>query len=508
MTDSGTATVGAIDLGAVLLILILTLFGLASIVVGAFFRRRGRFMAAWLSAVGFIAACAVCAVSIGRGERAEGFGGVYVLDDFTFGLVLPCAISGLLTVLLGLRFLRGLRHGAGELCGLLLLATAGMAVMAGAQDLIVGFFGLELMSIPLYVLAGYSREDRRSNEAGLKYLMIGSVSSAVMIYGLALVYAAFGTANLAILSHSRLSPPTAPGGESLQVGLAATGMALTVVGLAFKAALAPFHMWCPDVYEGSATPITAFLSVGPKIAALGLLFRALLIGFGPLAVWWLQPVAVLSALSMTVGNLGALQQTKAKRMLAYSSIAHAGYMLMAVVAGGAMQVAGASGLGETAVALVFYALAYAFMGVGAFAVVSKLCRDDRDDVDIDRFRGLAANHPWSAGGLALFMISLTGIPITAGFFAKAVLFLVAADAGVLWLVVVAALNSVVSAFYYLRPVALTVMHEEDDDARAAWAPTAGASWVMILSAGGVVLLAFFPRLVLDAASALAKSIVP
>jgi len=508
MTDSGAPTVGGSDLGAVVLVLILTLFGLASIMVGAFFRRRGRFMAAWLSAVGFIAASAACVVSIGRGERAEGFGGVYVLDDFTFGLVLPCAITGLLTVLLGLRYLRGLRHGAGELCGLLLLATAGMAVMAGAQDLIVGFFGLELMSIPLYVLAGYSREDRRSNEAGLKYLMIGSVSSAVMVYGLALVYAAFGTTNLAALSESHLSPASAPDGNSLQLGLAAMGIALTVVGLAFKAALAPFHMWCPDVYQGSATPITAFFSVGPKIAALGLLFRALLIGFGPLAEWWLQPVAVLSALSMTVGNLGALQQAKAKRMLAYSSIAHAGYMLMAVVAGGAMQVAGAPKFGETTVALVFYALAYAFMSVGAFAVVSKLCRDDRDDVEIDRFRGLATEHPWTAGGFALFMVSLTGIPITAGFFGKAMLFIAAVDAGLLWLVVVAALNSVVSAFFYLRPVALSVMQEEDEPARAAWAPTAGASWVMILAAGGVVLLAFVPGIVLNAAGALAKSLVP
>jgi NADH-quinone oxidoreductase subunit N len=508
---SGFEPIGLSDLGAVLLVLILVLFGLASLLVGSLFR-RGTGMSAWLSAVGFILTGAVCAISLGRGERTEGFAGGYVLDDLTHGLVLPCAIAGLLTILLAMRYLHTLKHGAGEFCGLLSLATAGMAVMAGAQDLIVAFFGVELLSVPLYIMAAYSRRDRLSNESGLKYLMIGSVSSAIMAFGIALCYAALGTTNIVAMAEGSLAAGPAMVDNAFTTATTSVGLGLLVVGLGFKAALAPFHMWAPDVYQGAPTPVTTFFSVGPKVAAIGLMYRVLLVGFGDLAHFWAPALGVVAVLTMTVGNLGALYQSRGKRMLAYSGIAHAGYMLLAVIGAGALRAQGSSEWMAASVAIVFYGMAYAFMNLGAFAAISQLGEGDLEDFSLERLKGLGRRYPWSAGAVALFMVSLTGIPITAGFWGKLTLFSAAISGQTVWLsvvVVLAAINSAISAYYYLRLVAYSYMYEPEDTGEAhGWVSSQSGGWVMATAGLGVIGLALFPAVILGAAEALQKSLMP
>jgi NADH-quinone oxidoreductase subunit N len=508
---SGFEIVQPSDLGAVLLILIMVLFGLASLLVGSLFR-RGTGMSAWISAVGFILTGTVCAISLGRGERAEGFASGYVLDDLTYGLVLPCAVAGLLSILLSLRYLQSLKHGAGEFCGLMALATAGMAVMAGAQDLVVGFFGVELLSVPLYIMAAYSRRDRLSNEAGLKYLMIGSVSSAILVFGIALSYAALGTTNIIAMADGRLAAGAALAESPFTSVTALVGLGLIIVGLGFKAALVPFHMWCPDVYQGAPTPVTTFFSVGPKVATVGLLYRVLLVGFGGLAEWWAPVLGVVAVLTMTVGNLGALLQPQGKRMLAYSGIAHAGYMLLAVIGAGVLYAKGSDDWAAASVAIVFYGLSYSFMNLGAFAAISQLGPSDLGDVDLDRLKGLHVHRPFAAAGLTLFMISLTGIPITAGFWGKLSVFSAALSSGAGWvwaIVIIAAINSAISAYYYLRPVAYSYMWEpEAGESGETWIPTQSGSWVMAAAGIGVLGLALLPAVILNAADAIGQSLLP
>lgn len=487
---------GIADLAAVLPALVLCLFGLAALMVGIFFR-SGPQMSGWLVSVGLIIVVALCLVSLGEGKALLGFGGTAVTDDLTYAFLMPCALAGILTILLSLRYIRNLPSGGGEYCALVALATLGMAVMLGADSLIVGFFGLETLSVALYVLTGYSRDCPRSSEAAIKYMLIGSFASATMAYGIALVYTTYGTLSMTAIG-TALSEGHGPP-VSATATLPAVGLALLVVGLCFKAAVAPFHMWCPDVYQGAPTPVTAFLSVGPKVAAMGLLLRILIVAFGPMATLWTPALAVLAAVTMTAGNVGALRQTHAKRMLAYSGIAHAGYMLLPIVAAGALAARSDGGWAYAGVALAYYGLAYAFAGVGAFAVVSLLNQTDRNDVPLVCFRGLGWKQPEAGVGLAVVMVSLTGLPLTAGFIGKAVLFAEAIRAGYVWLVIVAALNTVASAVYYMKPVALAYTEREDDAARSAWAPTKGAAWVLAASVVAILGLALVPGPLLAAA---------
>ncbi len=382
------------DFAAIIPAFVLALFGLACLMIGAFLERNGPQLSAWLAGIGFIMSGAVCGVAVvcGQTETFTGFGGTLVADPLAYAFLLPCTVAGLLTILLSLRYLRRLQRGAGELCGLLVLATAGMAVMLQAQDLIVAFFGLELLSLPLYILAAYSRESPGSNEAGVKYLLMGALGSAVMIYGIALIYAFFGATSFAVLADATAERGLGAGPTAM-AGLPAIGLALIAVGLCFKAAIAPFHLWCPDVYQGAPTPIVAFFSVGPKIAALGLMYRFFLAGLGDAAGLWIAPLTALSALSMLVGNLGALRQTHAKRILAYSSIAHAGYMLLAIVAGGVLRATDQATWARPAAALAYYGLAYALMNIGAFAIVTQLESDDRLDPPIPP-RGSHSRSSW------------------------------------------------------------------------------------------------------------------
>jgi NADH-quinone oxidoreductase subunit N len=332
----------------------------------------------------------------------------------------------------------------GAFYALLLLAATGMRVMTAASDFMVMFLGLEILSVALYILVGIDQRDARGAEASLKYFLLGAFASGFFLYGVALIYAATGTTNLDQISKGLLplSSPL-PGAPLLPIG-----MALLLVGFGFKLALAPFHMWTPDAYQGAPTPVTAFMSVATKVAAFAALIRVL----AALTTYdrpWLLAMAALAALTMTLGNLAALRQTSLKRMLAYSSIAHAGYVLAGLAAGNA----------EGAQGALYYLLGYTFMNIGAFAVLLAIQKHDENDVDTSQLTGLSARQPGLALLMALFMFALTGIPPLTGFFGKLYVFSAAVRGGLTWLAIVGALNSAVSAYYYLRVTVSMYMTE-------------------------------------------------
>ncbi len=325
------------------------------------------------------------------------------------------------------------RLQAGEFYALMLFATAGMMFMAGARDLIVMFLGLEVMSISVYALSAFNRRDRRSAEAGLKYFLLGAFSSGFFLYGLALVYGAAGSTNVSVIALAVENGATTP-------GLLVVGVALLAVGFAFKVSAVPFHMWTPDVYEGAPTPVTAFMSVGVKAAAFVAFFRVFMVAFGGVYESWYLVLWWIAALSMIVANLVALAQTNIKRMLAYSSVAHAGYLLVALTAATESATAG----------MLFYLLVYAVMNMGAFAVVLAVSGQTEDNLQLDDYAGLGSRHPILAAVLTLFLLSLAGFPGTGGFMGKIFLLEAAMDEGLLTLSVILVLTTLVSYYYYLR----------------------------------------------------------
>ncbi len=379
---------------------------------------------------------------------------LYQLDPFSSLVTALVALASLLSCALSIYYLQELRINHGEFYALVLLATCGMMLMVAAVDLLSIFVGLELMSIPIYVLAGFDRRRLRSNESALKYFLIGSFASAVLLYGMALLYGAAGSTSFAAIRQAFDTSPLNP-----LKPLAVAGMGLVIVGFAFKISSVPFHQWTPDVYEGAPSVVTAFMSVTVKTAAFAALLRTLALGFGPdaLAPLLRDVLWVLAALTMVVGNVMAVIQDNVKRLLAYSSIAHAGYLLIGVVTGTA----------EGYSAVVFYLVAYVFMNLGAFGVVVALAQQGRDCERIDSFAGLAETRPMLAGLMTLFMISLAGIPGTAGFMAKLTIFASAVNAGLVPLAILGVLMSVVSVYYYLRIPVLMYMREPGEEAPRA-----------------------------------------
>jgi NADH-quinone oxidoreductase subunit N len=397
------------------------------------------------SAVLSLAALATGAWSLLKvaGMKRSLFDGMYVLDGFTvFFTILFLCIAGF-AVLLSWGYLTRMRLHAGEYHALLLMSTLGMIVMAASNDLITIFLGLELMSLALYVLVGYRRSHLDSNEASLKYFLLGAFASGFLLYGIALVYGATGSTDMRAIAAFLAGSPM------LGSPLLVVGGALLFVGLGFKVAAVPFHMWTPDAYEGAPTTVTAFMSAGAKAAGFAALLRIVLVALPDLQLDWKPVLTFVAALTMTVGNVAALLQQNVKRMLAYSSIAHAGYLLVAVVAGGT---AGAT-------AAVFYLAVYSVMNLGAFGVLALLGRDREERVLVADFAGLGFRQPLLALAMTVFMVSLGGIPPTAGFMGKIHVFGAALDAGHLGLVIIGVLNSVVSVFYYLRVTVAMYMQE-------------------------------------------------
>jgi NADH-quinone oxidoreductase subunit N len=409
------------------------------------------------------------------GKTGTDFSGMVYLDNFAFFFYLILILGAALTVLISRQYLEDYGKNLSEYYALLLFATVGMMLMAAGAHLIMIFLGLEVMSIAVYVLAGLFREDRRSNEAALKYLILGAFSSAFLLFGMAMLYgAAGGTLFLNELPH-RL------GADPAMQPLVFLGIGLLVVGFGFKVASAPFHMWTPDVYEGAPTSVTAFMAVAVKAAAFAAFARIFFLAFPGMKVDWNMLLWVLAVATMTVGNVAAIAQTNIKRMLAYSSIAHAGYLLVAIVA--------ANQLG--AVSLLYYLLAYTLMNVGAFGVVILVGRQKDSYLNIYDYRGLGVQHPVLAASMALFMFALAGIPPTAGFVGKFYIFSAAVQAGYIWLAIIGVMNSLVSVFYYLRITVLMYMQPAEADlGPVAFAPAPTAA--VALTALGVLWIGIFP----------------
>jgi NADH-quinone oxidoreductase subunit N len=425
--------------------LVLCAWGLVLLLVVAWRHRTAghQRLAAAITAAGLLAAAVATWWLWWHSARVEGIAPMIAVDDFRFVTNWLFLGAAGLTVLVSVRYLEREQLLAPEYYPLVLFATIGMMLMAGASDLMVLFLGLELMSIAVYVLAAYDRRSPRAAEAGLKYFLIGAFASGFLLYGIALVYGATGTTNLRLigLQTNMLALGTNP--------MLLTGLALLLVGFGFKVAAVPFHNWAPDVYDGAPTPVTGFMATAVKAAAFAALFRTLTEAF-PDSAFARDAAGALAAVTMIAGNLIALAQRSLKRMLAYSSIAHAGYLLVAV----------ATGTAAGRAAFIVYLVAYTLMTLGAFAVVAAKGRNGESDVTIDDLAGLGAQRPWHAAALAVCMLSLLGFPGTAGFIGKWYIIAAAAETGMWWLAVLVVLTSVVSAGYYLPVIMAGYMKPE------------------------------------------------
>jgi NADH-quinone oxidoreductase subunit N len=410
------------------------------------------------------------------------FSGMLMVDGFaTFFRVLVMA-AGILTALVSYRFLTRENAETGEYHALLLYSIVGQSIMVTANDLMMIFIGLEISSIASYVLAGYLRDDKRNNEAALKYFLLGSFATAFFLYGVALVYGLAGSTNLAAI-HGLIGTGQANPAPAI-LGISA---ALMFVGLAFKVSGAPFQIWAPDVYQGAPAPVSGFLSAGPKAAAFAVFLRIFMTAFEPVASGW-EPMVWLSALlSMTIGNFAALTQSNIKRMLAYSSIAHAGYVLVALTARSQPGTAAA----------MFYLAAYALMNIGAFAVVVHLSGKGERFTAIEDFAGLGVRQPITAALLSVFLLSLIGVPLTGGFFGKFYIFKAALESHLVWLTVLGLLNSAVAAYYYLRIMVMMYMHEPSEAVQSAEPLPFGIGAALVLPALGTLLLGIFPTVLLE-----------
>jgi NADH-quinone oxidoreductase subunit N len=409
-------------------------------------------------ALGGLAIVAVATLVTGQ-TAATAFGGGYTVDALTTFLDLVFIGIVAFTIVFAPDYLvpRGLPLA--EFAIVLLFAMTGAMLISAAGDLLVLFIALELMVLPGYLLAGYHKSDGYSTEGAIKYFLLGSFSSAIFLFGLAFIWGMTGTTNIAAIASSLRE--IASGGAALTPGLA-LGLAFLTTGVAFKIAAVPFHYWTPDAYQGSPTPVTGYLSVGPKVGAFALILRLFVVALYPLREDWLPVVIVLALLTMTLGNLVALTQTNVKRMLAYSSIAHTGYMLVGLAAYAAGREEGLQGL-------LYYGAAYSAMNLGAFAVIAALQKRAGVTSNLETFAGLGRREPWLGVLMTLFLLSLTGIPPTAGFFAKAYVILAAVQASQAGnpalgaLAVVAVLNAAAAAFYYLRVVVYMFMREPQSD---------------------------------------------
>jgi NADH-quinone oxidoreductase subunit N len=449
----------------------------------------GRRSLALLVSLGGLAIVALLTLTTGatataaEGARITAFGGGYVVDGLTTFLDLLFVAIVAFTIVFGPDYLEPRGLPLAEFSVVLVFAMTGAMLIAASADLLVLFIALELMVLPGYMLAGYHKTDGYSTEGAIKYFLLGSFSSAIFLFGLAFTWGATGTTSIAGVN-AALAAAIATGGAGISPALI-LGLGFMTTGVAFKIAAVPFHYWTPDAYQGSPTPVTGYLSVGPKVGAFALILRLFVDALGPLRTDWLQVVIILAFLTMTLGNLVALTQTNVKRMLAYSSIAHTGYMLLGLAAFAAGRIEGLQGL-------LYYGAAYAFMNLGAFAVVAAIQRRAGVTSNLDTFAGLGRREPWLAILMTLFLLSLTGIPPTAGFFAKAYVILAAVQAsqdgwtalGVL--AVVAVLNAAAAAFYYLRVVVYMFMREPKSEqeplahGRLLWGGLAVASVLTVV----------------------------
>jgi NADH-quinone oxidoreductase subunit N len=412
-------------------------------------------------------------------EPQSVFSNMFVLDGYSNFFKLIFYLNVILTICISFKYMKIEKASFGEYYALLMFATTGMMIMASAADLIVLYLGLELMALSTYILAGLIRKQPRSNEAALKYFFLGAFSSAFLLYGISLTYGLTGTTNLHGIADS-LQALNINGDPIIYLGLI-----FIIVAFGFKIALVPFHMWAPDVYEGAPTSITAFMSVGPKAAGFAVMGRVLFDAFGGMHVQWANILIPLSVLTMAVGSIIALAQSNIKRMLAYSSIAHAGYMLLGIIAGTPQ------GLTST----VTYLMIYTFMNIGAFAIVIMLRREGFQGENLEDYMGLAKSHPLASALMLIFMFSLTGIPPTAGFIGKFYVFMEVIKSGYTYLAIIAVIFSAISAFFYLRIVMYMYMRDPKEEVMLTNSPP--MSFALAVTTMMVLILGVFPSFLLN-----------
>lgn len=470
------------DLGAILPEVILAGMVLLVLTVDLFLPRRDKWVITPLTVAGLILVGAACIVA--WGTNATVFAGMYVVDDLSVFLKGSTVVIGILSALFAPAYLVRRRIPLGEFSVILLSASLGMFILSSSADLITLFLGLELLTMPSYLLTGLHKTDRYSNEGGLKYFLLGSFASAIVLFGITWVYGLTGTTSIDGVA-------AALGGGPSAAMLVAIGFLLA--GTTFKVAAVPFHYWTPDAYQGAPTPITGFLSAGPKLGAFALLIRVFADALAPLAADWLGVFLVLTVLTMTIGNVVALTQVNVKRMLAYSSIAHTGYIMAGLAAFAAADDPALAARGIEAV--LFYVLGYAVMNIAAFAVVGMLQRDPNRYGGLNSFAGLSGRAPWIAASMTILLLSLTGIPPTVGFFAKLYVLLAAVDTGLGWLAVVIVLNAALAAFYYLRVIVYMYMRDPEPEPAGIESEPFG-SFALLLSVAGVLALGILPGAIL------------
>lgn len=474
--------------------------------VDAFVKPQQRWITGSISLAGIFLASASCIWLRTSGFATGGvdYNGMVVLDGLRLSFTLIVLFITALTLLISIYWTENENLPAGEFHSLLMFATVGMMLMTSGGDLVMIFLGLEILSIATYVLAGFRRTDLRSNESSLKYFILGSFSSAFLLYGIALIYGGTatgtlpGTTNIAEIA-SRVNVSHFP-------ALLFVGAAMMIVGFGFKIATAPFHVWTPDVYEGAPTPVTAFMAAGPKAAGFAAFLRVFVFGlpfitaistgtiYGNLNATWTSLLAVLAAFSMIVGNVAAIVQNNVKRMLAYSSIAHAGYALTGLLAAGS-----AATLDDRQAALgsvAFYMLTYSIMNLGAFAIITLIAQKGDRYLEFEDYNGIGQHSPLLAYSLTLFMLSLLGLPLTAGFMGKLFVFKSAYSMGYEWLVVVGVINSAVSAYYYLRLIIVMFFKERTTEWTPPLLPSV-ISVVLAITMVGTLLLGLFPGTVIN-----------
>lgn len=473
----------------------LCLFGLIIMIADPFVSAARKRALGWLGFIGTLFALA----GVYQASLNGGFAYSHLInnDDFSIFLHVVIIVAAALAILGSLDYLDREGIQLGEYYALILFAAAGMGILASANELVTAFVGLEMSSISTYVLVGFRRRALISNEAALKYFLLGSFATAFFLYGIAMVYGATGTTII-----DKIQPALADVSSGGRLpALAILGLGLTFVGLGFKVVIAPFQIYGPDVYEGAPSPVTALLASAPKAAAFALMLRIFVVSFGSASDTWFWAIWVSAILTMFIGNLAALVQTNVKRMLAYSSIAHAGYILVAFAAGTAIGVA----------AVFFYLAAYVLMKVGAFLVITHLGQRGERRLTLEDYAGLGSTQPVLAACFSLFLLSLLGLPATGGFLGKFFAFQAALGASdahgrwIVWLVVIAAINSVIGAYYYLRVIITMYFNEASKDYTPTAVPPA-LGVALFIAAAGTLYLGILPARILDFAKAAADSL--
>ncbi|MCB9948531.1 MAG: NADH-quinone oxidoreductase subunit NuoN [Rhodospirillaceae bacterium] len=474
------------DIAPALPEIFLALAGMALLMLGVFKGDRSTRLVAYLTVLSFVVAGFLLVSTVETPSRT--FGGMFVADDFAVFMKILSLLGSALAVIMSLEFIEREQMARFEFPVLFLFATLGMMLMISAGSLLSLYLGLELQSLSLYVVAAFRRDTVRSSEAGLKYFVLGALSSGMLLYGASLIYGFTGT-----IDFVRLAETFAEGGQ-VGIGLI-IGIVFIAAGLAFKVSAVPFHMWTPDVYEGAPTPVTAFFAVAPKVAAIALFLRVMVGPFGDLVLQWQQIVVVISILSMLLGAYAAINQTNIKRLMAYSSIGHMGYALIGLAAGTERGVSG----------VLIYMAIYLAMNVGTFACILSMRVNRRMVEGINDLAGLSKTNPLMALSLAVFMFSMAGIPPLAGFFGKLSVFLAAIDAQLYTLAIIGVLTSVVGAFYYIRIVKLMYF----DDPVESFDRPIGRDMTLVLTGTGLFTAFFFlfPAPIMDAATRAAQSLL-